>query len=283
VRFGKDGRWPPPDDEYQVGYRKPPQHSRFKPGQSGNRRGKPPGAKNALTLLKQALLSSVLVKQDGHETKTTKLRAIVMRLVTRAMQGDYASIRLLLQYGLERELKEASVQHPGHGDEIIKAIRRVLVGSDEPAISDNGDKQPENAIADCSAEQPESAPASPSSVSNQRLGYQIGYGKPPLHSRFQKGRSGNPAGRPRVPQDLRALILRLLDEEVSLTENGQKRKVSRRHAIFTQIVHKALMGDVRFQVLLLQYVTITDLTLRPSHFSPKKFEEYLRRLQSKDF
>lgn len=264
MRFDNDGQWP--DDKYQVGYRKPPKHSRFKPGQSGNPRGKPPGAKNALTLLKQALLSSVLVKQNGRETKTTKLRAIVMQLVNRAVQGDYASIRLLLQYGLERELKESSAKDRGLADQTLALFRRVLLGiPDEPHISDSDEKQPE------------SSPASPSLASNQRLGYQIGYGQPPLHSRFQKGRSGNPAGRPRVPRNLRALILRLLDEKVSFTENGQKRTVSRRHAIFTQMVNKAALGDVRFQALLLQQVTETNLTLRPRRLSLEKAEELMRK------
>ena len=38
----------PPDDErdYEVGYAKPPEHTRFVKGQSGNPRGRAPGAKN---------------------------------------------------------------------------------------------------------------------------------------------------------------------------------------------------------------------------------------------
>jgi hypothetical protein len=47
----------PPDDgrDYPVGYGKPPRHTRFVKGQSGNPRGHPPGAKNIKTLLTQAL------------------------------------------------------------------------------------------------------------------------------------------------------------------------------------------------------------------------------------
>jgi hypothetical protein len=47
----------PLDDErdYEVGYGKPPRHSRFVKGQSGNPRGRPPGAKNMKTLLTKAL------------------------------------------------------------------------------------------------------------------------------------------------------------------------------------------------------------------------------------
>ena len=80
------------DDKYEVGYRKPPKDSRFKKGRSGNPRGKPRGTKNSATLLKQALLAPVLVKQNGHQTKTTKLRVIVTRLIHQAMQIGRAHV-----------------------------------------------------------------------------------------------------------------------------------------------------------------------------------------------
>ena len=47
-------RSPIPDDgarDYKVGYKKPPLHSRFKKGQSGNPRGRPRGAKNFSSVL----------------------------------------------------------------------------------------------------------------------------------------------------------------------------------------------------------------------------------------
>jgi hypothetical protein len=58
-------------DDYAVGYGKPPLHTRFKKGQSGNPRGRPPGAKNLSTLLNEALNEPVIVAANGgshHET-----------------------------------------------------------------------------------------------------------------------------------------------------------------------------------------------------------------------
>ena len=52
------------NEDSKVGYGKPPKHSRFKKGQSGNPRGKPRGTKNSATLLRQALLASVIVKEE---------------------------------------------------------------------------------------------------------------------------------------------------------------------------------------------------------------------------
>jgi Family of unknown function (DUF5681) len=191
--------WSENDEDYEVGYRKPPRHSRFKKGQSGNPRGKLGGTKNSATLLKQALLAAVLVKQNGHETKTTKLRVIVTRLVHQAMQGNYASIRLLLRYaGLDRRLSEPKQESQDLSTESYELMRRALLGDCyKPEVLAASELKDEIALT----------PAFPidGSRSNERSrgrSYQVGYGKPPPHTRFQKGRSGNPFGRPQSSQEL---------------------------------------------------------------------------------
>ena len=57
----------PHDDEhdYEVGYGKPPPHTRLVKGQSGNRRGRAPDAKNMKTLLTKALNELVIVTDNG--------------------------------------------------------------------------------------------------------------------------------------------------------------------------------------------------------------------------
>ena len=193
-----DDRWSEnDDDEAEVGYRKPPRHSRFRKGQSSNSRGKLRGTKNSATLLKQALLASVLVKEDGRETKTSKLKVIVTRVVHEAMQGDYDSICLLLRYaGLDRRLNEPKHERRGLSAEAAALISRALLGeSYEPeALATNelrGQKAPN---------QPFPGKGSRSNEKSRRRPFQVGYGKPPTHTRFEKGRSGNPFGRPRAPR-----------------------------------------------------------------------------------
>jgi len=56
--------------------------------------------------------------------------------------------------------------------------------------------------------------------------YEVGYKKPPKETRFKKGQSGNPRGRPSATENLRMLLGKVLDETITLTENGRHRKIS---------------------------------------------------------
>ena len=65
---------PDDKDDYQVGYGKPPDHSRFVKGQSGNPRGRPPGAQNMKTLLTKAL-NELVVATAGVACRTDRFLA----------------------------------------------------------------------------------------------------------------------------------------------------------------------------------------------------------------
>ena len=81
--------------------------------------------------------------------------------------------------------------------------------------------------------------------------YQVGYGKPPHHTRFVKGQSGNPRGRPPSAKNLKTLLNKALNERVVVTENGGRRKISKREAIVTQLVNGSAKGDLKaIQILL---------------------------------
>jgi Family of unknown function (DUF5681) len=72
----------------------------------------------------------------------------------------------------------------------------------------------------------------------------IGYGKPPKHTQFVKGKSGNPKGRPKGSQNLATLLEKIIRQRVTVTENGRSREMSKAEAIFIQMVNKALRGDL---------------------------------------
>lgn len=82
---------------YEIGYRRPPAAGRFKPGASGNPKGRPKGSQNFVTLLEQELGQTVVVNENGKKKKVTRLHAMVKRIVTGALQGDQKSVLTLLE------------------------------------------------------------------------------------------------------------------------------------------------------------------------------------------
>ena len=73
----------------------------------------------------------------------------------------------------------------------------------------------------------------------------VGYGKPPQHSRFKKGQSGNPRGRPKGSQSAARLARLILNEKIVIKENGKRRMITRREAMLKQLANKGIMGDLR--------------------------------------
>ena len=124
------------DPDYEVGYRKPPRHSRFVKGRSGNPRGRPPGAKNLKTLLSKALNELVIVTENGGQRKISKREAIVTQLVNRSAQADLKAIQILL--AMLRDIEghaEAGSADPDvfteADEQIIQRIRARLRGEKE--------------------------------------------------------------------------------------------------------------------------------------------------------
>ena len=74
---------------------------------------------------------------------------------------------------------------------------------------------------------------------------EIGYRRPPKHTRFQPGSSGNPKGRPRASKNLSAVFETALNERVSVNDNGKRKKITMFEAIAKQAVRKAAGGDQR--------------------------------------
>jgi Family of unknown function (DUF5681) len=87
---------PPNERDYEVGYGRPPRHTRFKPGRSGNPRGRPSGSKNLTTLLNDALNEPVVVAEIGGRRKITKRQAIITQLVNRSAKSDLRATKILL-------------------------------------------------------------------------------------------------------------------------------------------------------------------------------------------
>jgi len=74
---------------------------------------------------------------------------------------------------------------------------------------------------------------------------QTGYGNPPMHTRFTKGRSGNPKGRPKGSQNLATILVKAGRQRIKVTENGRTRHISKFEASMLQLMNQAVSGDLK--------------------------------------
>jgi uncharacterized protein DUF5681 len=107
---------------------------------------------------------------------------------------------------------------------------------------------------------------------NQR-DYQVGYGKPPRATRFTKGQSGNPRGRPAGAKNLKTLLSEALNECVIVTENGGRRKVTKREAIIKQLVNQSATADWRAIKILLDLLREIEGQSEPASPETSAFSE----------
>lgn len=125
------------EDEEPVGYGRPPKHSRFKPGRSGNPRGRPKSARGLRTLLREEMHERVSVTENGKTKKLSKLQIIIKRLVERAAKGDPKAISSLIDlnikvFGIEDDDSKAAPLTPEE-QEILRNLNRDRFGGDAEA------------------------------------------------------------------------------------------------------------------------------------------------------
>jgi Family of unknown function (DUF5681) len=127
------------DAGYAVGYGRPPTHTRFKPGQSGNPRGRRKGLRNVRTVLEETLNQRITVR-DGNGTRSlTKLDGVILTMVNGALKGNSkdlaAFITLIRSLGLTDETPEAPKSEPVTADDeavIADYFQRQSAASEQP-------------------------------------------------------------------------------------------------------------------------------------------------------
>lgn len=83
--------------DYDIGYGKPPKDTRFKPGSSGNPRGRPKGSRNLSTDLQEELSERIPIREDGKQRRISKQRAVIKSLIAKALKGDTRAASTVLE------------------------------------------------------------------------------------------------------------------------------------------------------------------------------------------
>jgi hypothetical protein len=120
-----DSRQAKPRD-YTVGFSKPPVERRFKPGVSGNPRGRPKGSLNVGMVLQRTLLEMVVINEGGQRRTISKLEAAVKRLTNKAASGDLGAVKLLL--ALIRSAEEQEEQKTPASTALGETDQKVMQG-----------------------------------------------------------------------------------------------------------------------------------------------------------
>jgi uncharacterized protein DUF5681 len=82
--------------------------------------------------------------------------------------------------------------------------------------------------------------------------YDVGYGKPPTATRFKKGQTGNPKGRPKGAKGLQASLKRELESKITIYESGRTLRITKAEAMAKQLMNKALKGGDKAIMALLR-------------------------------
>jgi hypothetical protein len=120
--------------DYKVGRGRPPKHSQFKPGQSGNPNGRPRGSANASTIVERALNRKVSVRKGDKKQTMTTLEAITESYSLKAVQGDRHAANFVLNLGTKTGVIAPNQDEPAANDQTtmpavqVKPSETILAG-----------------------------------------------------------------------------------------------------------------------------------------------------------
>lgn len=121
---------PPPDAgdrAYDVGYRKPPKHAQFRPGQSGNPKGRKKGAKGMKTLAQKTLTAKVAVRTGNGPKQMMRIEALLHKMVELGMKGNPRALLALFS------MYQSAVPEIVGTD--MEQVTQPLTESDEAALA----------------------------------------------------------------------------------------------------------------------------------------------------
>lgn len=143
----------PPKDDYEVGYGKPPKHTRFKKGQSGNPKGKEKGSRSLKKDLDAALNAKHTITLGGKKHKDSTQALAMLTLSLRAASGDLRSQTLLANLILQvfgSGERGGDQTRLSKQDQLLleRLLDRAEAGEDQSSEPDDDDAPPADGESD---------------------------------------------------------------------------------------------------------------------------------------
>ena len=107
-----------------VGYRRPPKGHQFKPGKSGNPKGRPKGRLNITSELKRELANQITVRENGQPRKISKRTALLKSLIAKGLGGDVKAISSIVEMVVKLEQQMPAVEEHTVGADEVRILRR---------------------------------------------------------------------------------------------------------------------------------------------------------------
>lgn len=126
------------DDDYDVGFKKPPKETQFQKGQSGNPSGRPKGKRNSATIWNEVKNRLVTITENGVQREVTKHEAMFIQIWNKSASGDLLAMRLAMQWtpSLEQQLAhgEVSAFSSENDKQVLAEVFRRFVSDDVEII-----------------------------------------------------------------------------------------------------------------------------------------------------
>jgi hypothetical protein len=130
-------------DDYDVGYGKPPVHSQFQKGKSGNPKGKPKGKKNVKTMIRDILFEPLPMQVNGKQMNLNGVEGSALRLRQAGLGGDFRSAVQVVHLGMSLDPDvggdKPEVEAPIFDNRtFITMLRDYLANNDDGEVDGKG-------------------------------------------------------------------------------------------------------------------------------------------------